>query len=434
MPASTHENGIHLVIVGAGLAGLSAALSTKLANPSHRVTICEAVDELKEIGAGLQVTPNGARLLERWGILDGLTTTVPRTMSVRRYDGTKLLAHEPNLQQLMRDRCSSPILHIHRADLQRAMIAKCTCLGVVTKLGRRVDAVDFNEALVTMNDGSTVHGDVVLLADGLWSTIRDEFAGREHAPLATGDMAYRLSIHADEIDGPYRNELQEFISQPALNIWLGPSSHVVGYSLRGGKILNLVFLMPDTLPEGVSQTNGSLLEISSALSWDPLLVKLLQASKQVTKWKLMWTEPLPQWASTSGTFFMAGDCCHPMLPYLAQGANSSLEDGALLGHLLGNVSDGNKTSMLPKVAKVYQRLRMERGSWIQAETFKQRDVFHLSDGAEQEKRDEMMVGLLGEKIEAPFPIRFFCPVSQRKLFDYDAYEEAERAWRTETGV
>ncbi|EQB51127.1 FAD dependent oxidoreductase [Colletotrichum gloeosporioides Cg-14] len=428
-------NDFHVIIVGAGLAGLSAALSIKLANPSHRVTIFESVKELREVGAGIQLTPNGVRLLEKWDVMKELPTALPNTMSVRRYDGSRLLAHEPFLQQLLQRRCGASIVDVHRADLQNAMLAKCIDeLGVTIKLGSSVKSVEFNEAAVTLESGSTIYGDVVLLADGLWSTIRSEFAGKDHPPIATGDLAYRLLISVDELSGPDEDELREFISRPALNFWIGPSSHVVGYSLREGTMFNLVFLRPDDLPDGVSRTGGTQAEISSALPWDPLLVKFLQASKEVTKWKLMWAKPLSQLANDSGTFFMAGDCCHPMLPYLAQGANSSLEDGAVLGHLLGKVSKANKTKLLPVVARVYQRLRNDRTRWIQEEAFRQRDALHLSDGEEQRERDRDMVGQLGVEIRGPFPIRFFCPEAQRLMFAYDAYEQAERGWDNESST
>ncbi|KAE9574495.1 FAD-dependent monooxygenase OpS4 [Colletotrichum fructicola] len=429
------ENDFHVIIVGAGLAGLSAALSIKLANTSHRVTIFESAKELREVGAGIQLTPNGVRLLEKWDVMKELPTALPDTMSVRRYDGSRLLAHEPFLQQLLQRRCGASIIDVHRADLQNAMLAKCVDeLGVTIKLGTSVKSVEFNDAAVTLENGSIIHGDVVLLADGLWSTIRSEFAGKDHPPIATGDLAYRLLISVDELSGPDKDELREFISRPALNFWIGPSSHVVGYSLREGTMFNLVFLRPDDLPGGVSRTGGTQAEISSALPWDPLLLKFLRASKEVTKWKLMWAKPLSQLANDSGTFFMAGDCCHPMLPYLAQGANSSLEDGAVLGHLLGKVSQANKTKLLPVVAKVYQRLRNDRTRWIQEEAFRQRDELHLSDGEEQRERDRYMVGQLGAEIRGPFPIRFFCPEAQRWLFAYDAYEQAERGWDNESST
>ncbi|KAH8891390.1 FAD/NAD(P)-binding domain-containing protein [Thozetella sp. PMI_491] len=423
--------GIHLVVIGAGLAGLSAAISTKLANPVHKVTVLETVKELQEIGAGLQVTPNGTRLLKRWGLFDELSSQAssPVTLSVHRYDGTKLLAHEPDLQKQMQERYQAPFWDIHRVDLQRSMVAKCKALGVGIQLDARAVNVDFASSEVTLHDGRKVQGDVVLLSDGLWSSIRHQFVGQYCPAILTGDLAYRIVIDVDDMTGPDKEELEAFVSNPTVDFWVGPLSHSVGYSMRGGKTYNLVFLCPDDLPEGVAKQPGDLAEMRALFStWDPLLRKFLAQVRQVSKWKLMWLDALDRWANDPGTFFMAGDCCHPMLPYLAQGANSSLEDGAVLGYLLGKVTRSERKRQLRRAAEIYQRLRMERGRKIQLETFKQRDDFHMADGEAQEARDAKMTALLGKEITEAFPSRWTCPVIQPFLWGYDAYAEVETAF------
>ncbi|KAK1754710.1 hypothetical protein QBC47DRAFT_384743 [Echria macrotheca] len=429
------DEGIHVVIIGAGLAGLAAALSTKLANPSHRVTICETVRELQEVGAGLQVTPNGTLLLDRWGLSSTLQplAAIPTTLSVHRYDGTKLLAHEPALQDKVVTRYGHPFWDIHRVDLQKAMVTRCRDLGVEILLDARAVSVDFGSSSVRLASGLTIKGDAVLLADGLWSSIRPAFVGKPSPAVLTGDLAFRITLRLDELDGPDADELASLIQKnPTVRFWIGPNAHAVGYSVRAGSMYNLVLLCPDDLPESVVKQEGSLEEMRARFEgWDPLLHRLLgQVKIPVHKWKLMWLEPLDRWADGAGTFYMAGDCCHPMLPYLAQGANSSLEDGAVLGHLLGKVSGNKKGAQLPRVAEMYQRLRMPRGRRIQLETFAQRDDSHLEDGPRQEERDRVFERALetGEPT-APFPSRWTCPEIQRFLWGYDAYEEAERAFR-----
>ncbi|KAK3308961.1 uncharacterized protein B0T15DRAFT_565948 [Chaetomium strumarium] len=426
------DEGIHLVIIGAGLAGLSAALSTKLANPAHRVTILEAVRELQEVGAGLQITPNGTRLLSAWGLTPTLAplAAVPTSLSVRRYDGTKLLAHEPALQDQMHARYGHPFWDVHRVDLQQAMVARCRSLGVSIRLGARAVGVDFEAARVHLLNGSAVQADAVLLADGLWSAIRPAFLGRPSPAILTGDLAYRITLRADELDGEDAEELRAFVRNATVNFWIGPRAHCVGYSVRGGEVYNLVFLCPDDLPRGVVKLEGDMDEMRERFrDWDPLLGRFLRQVKGlVHKWRLMWLDALPEWANEEGRFFMAGDCCHPMLPYLAQGANSSLEDGAVLGSLLGRVRKSEMERQLPCVSKLYQKLRMERGRRIQLETFKQRDDSHMEDGEAQEKRDALMVSMLGKELKAPFPSRWTCPEIQPFLYGYDAYAEAKKAY------
>ncbi len=144
---------------------------------------------------------------------------------------------------------------------------------------------------------------MVLLSDGLWSNIRPQFVGHECPAILTGDLAYRIVIDVDDLTGPDQAELRAFVAEPTVDFWVGPHSHSVGYSMRGGKTYNLVFLCPDDLPEGVSKLPGDLDEMRALFSsWDPLLVKFLAQVKNVSKWKLMWLDALDKWANEEGTY------------------------------------------------------------------------------------------------------------------------------------
>ncbi|KAL3423422.1 FAD binding domain protein [Phlyctema vagabunda] len=420
---------LHLIIIGAGLAGLSAGISTKIANPNHKVTILESVRELAE--AGLQLTPNATRLFKVWGIYDGLVdkATFPTSLSVHRFDGTKLLARSANFQEEVDAHYGSPFWGMHRVDLQRAMATRCNELGVTFRLSAKVVSVDFDNAEVKVESGETVKGDVVLCTDGLWSSTRSQFLGKPSPAILTGDLAYRIVINTADIHGPDAPELKAFVEESNVNFWVGGGTHVVAYTMRAGTVYNIVLLCPDNLPPDVSKTDGDLEEMRTLFrGWDPILRKFLDQVKSVAKWKLMWLDTLPEWANTKGTFLMAGDCCHPMLPYLAQGANSSCEDGAVFGYILGKVNYKNRAEQLPKAAKLYQDLRKDRGEKIAQETFKQREDFHLPDGERQRQRDELMLGMLEGELKADFPSRWTCPRVQPWLYGYDAYKEAQEAF------
>ena len=281
------------------------------------------------------------------------------------------------------------------------MASRAQELGVSTRLSSRVVDVDFDAPAAILEGGERIQGDIVLCADGLWSGTRSKFLGKDSPPAVTGDLAYRILIKASELEDP---ELRAWVEGQTVNLWAGPGSHVVGYTVRGKELYNLVFTYPDDLPPGVAKMEGDLEEMRALFrGWDPILRRFLQHVKKVEKWKLMWLEELPEWKNAQGTFVMAGDACHPMLPYLAQGANSSLEDGAVLGCLLGKASERRQ---LKAVCDMYQELRKQRGESITKETFKQRDAFHMPDGAEQEERDKLMVSQLGAEILAPFPSRW----------------------------
>ena len=156
------------------------------------------------------------------------------------------------------------------------------------------------------------------------------------------------------------------------------------------------------------------------------LTQLLKCVDRVDKWKLMHRAEMDSWINPQNNLVLIGDSCHPMLPYLAQGANSSIEDGAVLGLVLAPAHFTSKVQ-LPETLRLFQDLRKARGEGIVRETFKQRKDFHLRDGEEQEKRDELMLRQLGKDLQGAFPSRWTCPEVQPWLYGYDAVKEVEAA-------
>lgn len=161
------------------------------------------------------------------------------------------------------------------------------------------------------------------------------------------------------------------------------------------------------------------------------LTQLLSCVDKVEKWKLMHREELPSWINAQSNLVLIGDACHPMLPYLAQGANSSIEDGAVLGLLLSPSNFASK-AQLPATLQLFQKLRKARGEAIARETFEQRRDFHMRDGEERRERDGVFQEWLGRSAELEesgrgFPSRWTCPVVQRWLYGYDAVREVEGA-------
>ncbi|KAI9767304.1 MAG: hypothetical protein M1840_005713 [Geoglossum simile] len=259
---------LHLIIIGAGLCGLSAAISTRL--EGHVVTLLESAHELAEIGAGLGLTPNATRLFHKWGVYEQLAAMAapPSSLGVRRYDGTVVLAHEDRFQEKLVERYGAPFWGMHRVDLQRTLASRAEELGVVVRLSARAVDIDFDQPSVTLESGEVIHGDVVLGADGLWSTSRDLFLGRPVPAKLTGDIAYRIVLHRDEITDP---ELRDWVAHPTAQFWAGPHSHAAGYSVRGGEMFNLVLLCPDDLVGDVRRVEGDTDEMRGRFEgWDPM--------------------------------------------------------------------------------------------------------------------------------------------------------------------
>ena len=258
---------VHLIIVVAGLCGLAAAISTLLAG--HRVTILEAVSKLQEVGAGLQLTPNGTRLLRSWGVTDMLAqdATTPKEFFYRRYNG-RILAHRSDYDAEIQGRYGSPIWCLHRANLQKAMVKRAVELGADLQLSSRVRSVDLEEAAVVLENGQIVKGDIVLAADGLWSSLRNIMVGQTVLPKLTGDLAYRIVLDPENIQD---DELKAWIRKVGIHIWAGPSAHAVAYGIQGGRLLNLVLLVPADLPENAAKAKGNVDEMMQLFEgWDPM--------------------------------------------------------------------------------------------------------------------------------------------------------------------
>ena len=329
---------------------------------------------------------------------------------------------EKDFNVKMHAKYGAPFLDMHRVDLQKILYERAIHLGVTVRLGVRVAKVFPDTSEIITESGEKDAGDLIVGADGLWSRCRESLLGQKDSPLPTGDLAYRIVLTLDQISDP---DLRDWVSKPSVHFWVGPNSHAVGYSVRAGTMYNLVLLCPDDLPKDVARQAGSVGEMRNLFTkWDPILTRFLDEVDSVDKWKLMYRSPLESWSNEQGTFVLIGDSCHPMLPYLAQGANSSIEDGGVLGRLLECLDSKDQ---LRRRIKLYEQLRKTRSEAIVRETFHQRDAFHMADGPEQKERDRIFASQLGKEISCKFPSRWTCVEVQPWLYGYDAYKEADAA-------
>ncbi len=185
----------------------------------------------------------------------------------------------------MRKKYGAPFLDIHRVDLQLSLYDRAKQLGVQFKLGDKVNDICFSLPEVTTEEGHKYTGDLIVAADGLWSLCRSKFLSEDDKPKPTGDLAYRVVLNVDDLDDA---ELREWVEKPSVHFWIGPGAHAVGYSMRGGRMYNIVLLVPDDLPSGVSRQAGSVEEMRQLFKdWDPILGRFLSKVDKVDKWKLM---------------------------------------------------------------------------------------------------------------------------------------------------
>lgn len=188
-------------------------------------------------------------------------------MTVHRYSG-KILACEPDFDKTIRSKYGAPFVDLHRVDLQQALYSRAINLGVKFHLNERVEIVDPTGPTLVTKLGHSYSADLVVGADGLWSRTRECFLGTADQPKPTGDLAYRIVLSVDQIEEPV---LQRLISNPEVHFWIGPGAHAVGYSVKGGKMYNLVLLVPDDLPAGVAKQHGNVEEMKKLFEgWDPM--------------------------------------------------------------------------------------------------------------------------------------------------------------------
>ncbi|KIM92686.1 hypothetical protein OIDMADRAFT_139218 [Oidiodendron maius Zn] len=411
---------VDVVIVGAGLGGLAAAIA--ITRAGHRVTIVERAPELGEVGAGIQVPPNSARILDRWGILSKLRITAmqPEHIAIRSYrDGSMLSLQK--LRPLMDEIYGSPYLHVHRATFHKILCDEARRLGVEFQLGLTVTGVDFDKPAVKVHGHKDITAHFILGADGLKSACREALLGRPDPPHSSGDMAYRIVISTDAMKE--HKWLVHLATTPAFNYWAGPGGHAVGYLIDGGARFNMVIAVVDDLPDDVYSAKGDLDEMHERFkNWDPEFRNMLRMVEETSVWRLQNSIEMESWIHPSGKFALLGDACHATLPYLAQGAAQAVEDGAMLGALFEKAEN---MSEIADALGIYERLRKPRTTRVVHESTEYRAIMHMHDGEEQRERDRLMTDL--EPFEG-YPNRWADPVFQKYLFGYDGDIVAAEAW------
>ncbi|KAL2208517.1 putative salicylate hydroxylase [Sarocladium strictum] len=413
---------LDVIIVGGGIGGLSAAIAVSLGG--HTVTVLEMAEKIEEVGAGLQFSANATCILQRWGIDKDILNDVvePRSCVMRRYDTGAKLA-EVELGAFHRKTYGAPFWDIHRHDLIHALHARALQLGVQVRTNSKVVDIDFETPSVILEDGSILKGDLVVGADGLNAVTRKKMVPTD-APQYTGDIAFRILLDREDFSGEEDASVRKFADDPQVTYWLGPNRHAIVYILKGGRQINVVAIAPDDLPEGVVRAPLSKADTLAIFDgWDPTLRKLISSysKTEVWRWKLHTRDELKAWNHTSERFTLLGDAVHPTLPYLSQGAAMAVEDAAVLGLVLDSKTSDD--SSLGEALRRYESLRRPRSTKIVRAATSQQHWYHLTDGDEQERRDQLMGA--EESVEGD-PFLWRAPSFAPFLYGYDAFEEVKK--------
>ena len=377
------------LVVGGGIGGLAAALS--ISRAGWDVRLFERAPVFSEFGAGLQLGPNVVKVLRAWGLADALEGIAahPERLQVRSAISGRLLAEMP--LDSMPSRYGAPYLTAHRADLHTLLLQAVQKTETHLHLRKSLEAFQQTPQVVTVQtgDGLQVEGDVLVGADGLWSSMRTQLLG-DGPPRSTGHLAYRaLASQAG---------LPEKLRTQNITAWLGPKMHVVQYPVRRGEWLNVVAIVHGEVTADAGNwdhvANAAELSARLAGACRPLR-HMIEAMQGWRLWALHDRPPMQgAHQHALGRVALLGDAAHPMRPYLAQGAGMAIEDAAELGHVLKLAQDA--IFDVPTLLQRYALNRWQRNAQVQARALRNGDIFHAS-GPMRWGRD-MAMKLLGEKL------------------------------------
>ena len=341
---------LSVAIVGAGMGGLTAAATLRQAG--IEVQVYEQARQFARIGAGIQMLPNSMKVLRRIGVEDRVRDFAfePKSHLNRVADTGEVIIELP----MPEDRYGAPYLCMHRGDLHEALLSIAP--PDIVHLNKTLVGLDQGEGQVTLSfaDGTTAQADAVIGADGLHSVVRELLVGPEH-PRFSGRVAYRGVFPSELMDG---YELPQSRTK-----WWGEDGHIVIYYTTADRSeVYFVTSLPEPTewltPESWS-ARGDVEELRAAFAgFHPEVRTVLGAAPDCHKWAILERDPLPTWSQ--GRVVLLGDSCHPMTPYMAQGAATSMEDAAVLARCFEEADD------IEGAFQMYENHRKPRTSRIQA--------------------------------------------------------------------
>jgi salicylate hydroxylase len=382
-----------VIIVGGGIGGLFTA--NALIAEGFPVEVYEQAPALGEIGAGVYITPNSMRHLQRVGLgekVEKLGARVGSASRYFRYDGTPIAP-----VQVTDSAGWNATFGMHRADLIDILASGLPKEVIHTGHRGLGFEQDKTGARVRFANGAVAEGDIVVAADGIHSDLQ-KFVTPPSRPVFSGSAAYRGTVpHEDVPDWP----------MDRWQMWLGERKHFLVFPLRAGKLINFVGFVPASkaIEESWSAPGDPDQMRADFAGWDPQVEKLLRQVRTTFLWALYDRDPLPCW--TKGRLTLLGDAAHAMLPHLGQGANQSIEDGITLATILARAD----RETAPAALLAYERLRRDRVAEVQSGARKN-GLRYDSLSGDLAVRDREIVA------HAEF---------RKQIYDYDVVKEAKTA-------
>lgn len=356
-----------VIVVGAGIAGLTCALA--LARSGRSVALIEKRTHLEEVGAGLQLSPNASRILIDLGLGKALmrAACAPLSLDVVLGRSGKRLARAP-LADAMMARYNAPSLVIHRADLQQILLDHVRGLGSIPiHVGRTPQHIEQDDRGVTLTmtnqqgDLEHLHGQALVGADGLHSSVAGLLGDFSQA-RPSGYQAWRGTL-------PMR-AVPPHLETNRTTLLLGHEGHAVTYPLQGGQSFNLVVVTREKSAEHGWSREGDTQILRTRLKHWTQLLPLIEAMHSFKIWTLYDRPPRPHW--NKGRCVLIGDAVHPVLPFLAQGAALAIEDAASLSLCLTRYPDQPAEAF-----STLSRIRHVRAERVQQQARRNGQIYHL---------------------------------------------------------
>jgi len=343
---------LSIAIVGAGLGGLTAASTLRMAGLN--VHVYEQASRFTRLGAGIQMMPNSMKVLRRIGIEERVRATSfePYSHLNRQWDTGAVMRELPMPESLF----NAPYLCMHRGDLHEALVSVLP--ADIIHRDKKLVGLDERGGRVTLTfeDGERAQADAVVGADGVHSIVRDIIIGPD-APIHKGRIAYRAVFPSALMNGVDVG--------PSRTKWWGVDRHIVIYYTRRDRSeIYFVTSVPEPaewLTRESWSAKGDVRELRKAYEgFHPDVRAVLDACPDCHKWAILEREPLPRWSE--GRVVLLGDACHPMTPYMAQGAATAMEDAAVLARCVAEAEGGDVAGAFRR----YEAHRKPRTSRVQA--------------------------------------------------------------------
>lgn len=382
-PPST---GIKVIIVGAGFAGLTAAIECH--RKGHEVLVLESFPELKILGDIISFAPNSGRIFQRWEGVDAkLDPIIHKSdgLRIKTWKGSDLTKQTWGEEGKKYGKAYNG----HRGEIHEIVYYHALEIGIDIRLGHKVeDYFETESEAGVIANGERYTCDVVLAADGVRSKGRTIVLGYEDKPKSSGYAIYRTwfdsAVLADDPDTAWM-----VTNGDRHCCWIGPDIHFIAASIKNGKDFSWVCTHKDEadVEEGWQETAPLADAFRVLEGWDPVVLKILKATPDpLIDWKLVYRDPLPTWISPKRRIALIGDAAHPFLPTSIQGASQAMEDGATMAVCL---TKGGKAHVQEGVA-AFEALRYERVRAAQKTGEDTRNMWHKADFDDVKKNPDSM--------------------------------------------